>query len=175
MNLYRAGACSRRSGRNEHAQSIAEFGPTLFILFLVLFFMISMFSMLSGYASLQFACQAAAREAATAETAGLAVTRFNEVANQICGGPFGKFGGVSPQNQSALEMKIFQQDASNPDALPTQVTTGPGFTANPALVYQLQATTAAGTTIKPLFWPVTVPARASSTCVVEHPEGLSVN
>ncbi len=144
----------------------------LFVMSLVIFFMISMFSLLCGYATLNFACQAAAREAGASQTRTGARTAMQRVADQIVGGPMGVFGGITPRTSAGFNLRTFRlPDGGNPE--PFDVAPGGNLAINQSL-YSYTYVVEANYSIQPVLFPFAFAARAQSTCAVEHPEGIGL-
>lgn len=149
--------------RSARGAAIADMAVALMIMIPVLLFMISLASLACGYISLNFGCQAVAREAGAASSQAQAEQNKDRVRQQILEGPLGNFGGVKSYN---LEMVVEQaaNGSTNYGAFDGNVDpTGKVYR------YRVNATGQ----IKPLFWPTEVSLRAMATSVIEHPEGLT--
>lgn len=157
----------RRRKRNQKG-TLAEFAPTLLVLMAVLLFVVSMLSLVCGYGSLMYGCQLAAREAASSPNFATAKRNVVRIRQQIVESNFGKFGGITNAlTPDGLTLEVLQLvDGQNAAQLFT-----PGQPVNTANSYQYRVSAAYN--IKPIFWPNAFAARAESTAVVEHPEGLS--
>src|SRR3990167_1355551 len=83
--------------RSLSGSSASEFGPALFILFvIVLLPMLSLITFIAGVATVYFATNYAAREAGTSTTRFLARQNMRKARDQIIDGPFGKFCNMVP-------------------------------------------------------------------------------
>ncbi len=158
--------------RSIRGNAMVESPLALFVMSLVIFFMISMFSLLCGYATLNFACQAAAREAGASQTRTGARTAMQRVATQIIGGPMGVFGGITPRTSAGFNLRTFRlPDGGNPE--PFDVAPGGNLAINQSL-YSYTYVIEANYSIQPVLFPFAFAARAQSTCAVEHPEGIGL-
>jgi hypothetical protein len=158
----------RRRRTQTGAASIAEFAVSLFIIFPVLLIMISIASALTGYLTVNFAAQTAAREAGSASTQADATTLVNNLQNNILFGGLGKFGGV--QDGATLALAV-EQAANGTDTFTPwdNVTVAPNN-----FVYRYKVT--GNATIKPMLLPVTFQLQSPpAVSVVEHPQGLVIH
>lgn len=163
--------CLTRSLRTTRSETgggaIAEFGPALFILFvIVLLPMVGLFTFVDAAGIIYFATSTAARSAGSANTKSEAEQAMKGAANQIIGGPMGAFANLTPSNADGMELTVLQvnldSEAVSPFAPP--VDTDKNF-------YEFQVTSNYST--KPLFYPgPPIPLTFQSSSHVEHPEGL---
>lgn len=159
----------RASNYREQGYGLAEFAPALIVIIIVLFFVISVLSGVCGYGALVYGCQLASREAASAPNLMTARQHTLRIRDSVIRGPFGKFGGVrEATNGEGLSLEVVRlvdgQNAAQPWS--------PGQNIDTSSSYQYRVR--GNFLIRPLFWPVSVPAQMESTAVVEHPEGLSI-
>ena len=159
--------CRRRISAN----SLAESPLALLVMSVVILFMISMFSLLIGYATLNFASQAAAREAGSSQTRSAATAVMQRIANQILAGPLGQFGGISPKTAAGMTLRTFRAlDGATPE--PYDVASGSNIAIDQTR-YSYSYVVDARYSITPLLFPFAFPVRSQSTCAVEHPEGIA--
>lgn len=162
--------------RTSKGGSIAEFGPVLFILLVVVFLpLVGFFSFASGCATLYFATITASRNAMPALTGTDAMTNTTNTFNQIISGPFGTFGGIGTSTNSPA-LSLVTRSVTTGDTVSETPGTGSkpfaGVSVNSTNnFYQYKVTST--NTIKPLFYPGG-PITMSFTDIVtvEHPEGL---
>lgn len=170
----------RSSSRKCQGSSIAEFGPALFVLLIVVFLpLIGLCSLAEGAATVYFATARSVREAGAANTFSDADTRMRATANQIIGA-FGGFAGLSPMDagtaggQNGMQMTVLEVPTSGDHDAIDKGRGGPGshLVANTNNnFYELQVTS--NYTVRPLFWPgQPLPMKFTASCTVEHPEGL---
>ncbi|MBX9938035.1 MAG: hypothetical protein K2Y32_02215 [Candidatus Obscuribacterales bacterium] len=163
---------SKISSRGKRGGVLAESPLAFFVMSLVIFFMISMFSLLCGYATLNFACSAAAREAGSSQTKTGARAAMQRVGAAILTGPLGAFGGITPRNPSGLALRTFRvPDGGSPE--PYDVATG-GNVQVDQKIYSYTYVVDATYSIQPILFPFSFQAKAQSTCAVEHPEGIGL-
>lgn len=161
---------------NNRGSSIAEMGPVLFILFVVILLpLIGLFSFIDGVAVLALGANVVARACAPATTRVLAKAQRDSVGSKIFKGGLAAFGGLTPQDLSPSLLSL--------DVL--QITTPGGTTktfdettkvAEPIdtskYVYLYQVTAKYG--IKPLFYPgAPIQMSFKSTSAIEHAAGLN--
>ncbi len=157
--------------------AIAEFGPAMLIfVVIVLLPLIGMLTLADGVGTLYFATAQAARAAGPSNSSTEAVSNMRNMAKAIIGGPLGAFARIDPANESGMSIKILRLAVNGSTVEPfgpllplpsaSWIDTGKYF-------YEYQVT-ATGYTVSPLFWPGrAVPFTFTSSCTVEHPEGLS--
>jgi hypothetical protein len=152
--------------------SIGEFAPAMFILFVIVFLpLIGLLTFVDGAATLYFATAQAARAAGPSNTEANAVANMNAAADTLLGGPLGAFARLSPADHTGmsltvLEVSIANQTTSNYNPLNGAPDTTKNF-------YEFQVTS--NYTCAPFFFPgKPIPLSFSSSCNVEHPEGLTV-
>lgn len=159
--------CRRRTSAN----SLAESPLALLVMSVVILFMISMFSLLTGYATLNFASQAAAREAGSSQTRSAARAAMQRVANQILGGALGQFGGISPRTAAGMTLRTFRVlDGGTPEQY--DVAAGSNVAIDQTR-YSYTYVVDARYSITPLLFPFAFPVQSQSTCALEHPEGIA--
>ena len=155
--------------RNETGSSIAEFGPAMFILLvLIVPFFIAMLSYLDGAVTLYLATGAAARAAGPANTLTEAKTNVTNAATQVISGPLGAFARITPNDATGMKLKVVQVEVATQSStdFAKPVDTSKYF-------YQFQVSTQ-GYGIAPLFWMGgAFPIQFTSSCAVEHPDGLT--
>jgi hypothetical protein len=180
--------CGAKTMRRQDGSSIAEFGPVLFIFFVIVFFpLLGFFSFVDGVATIALAANAAARAAAPATTRKSAIEEMKNTGTQLIGGggkkaPLAAFANLSPADNSGLTLQILvtNNDGSQngtaigaTDDVPTVVPPdgGPPAIDTDTRYYQYRVT--ARYTVGPLFIPMQVPMEFNATSIVEHPEGLN--
>jgi hypothetical protein len=157
--------------RRISANSLAESPLALLVMSVVILFMISMFSLLTGYATLNFASQAAAREAGSSQTRTAATAAMQRVASQIIGGPLGQFGGISPKTAAGMTLRTFRVlDGGTPERY--DVAAGSNIAIDQTR-YSYTYVVDARYSITPLLFPFAFPVQSQSTCALEHPEGIA--
>jgi hypothetical protein len=162
--------------RNQHG-SLAEFGPVLFIFFVIIFFpLIGLFTFADGMATLAFCSSAAARSAASAATRQQAAINMKDTGSQLIGkdgkkAPLAAFANLTPGDNSGLTLTVCEigNDGEvkksynyNEDIPKESLENG---------VFQYQVT--ASYNVAPLFFPINPLMSFTGTAVVEHPEGLN--
>lgn len=152
--------------RHDSGSSLAEFGPALFILLvIVLLPLIGFFSFADGVATVYFASSASARSAASASTQANATANMQTTANNIIN-TFGSFAGLNPRDATGLTLQVVQVPLAGGAPAPY---TPPADTDS--FLYEYQVT--AKYTISPLFIPGgPYPVQFVTSSAVEHPEGL---
>lgn len=160
------------SERGKSGNSLAESPLALLVMSVVILFMISLFSLLTGYATLNFASQAAAREAGSSQTRSAARAAMQRISSQILGGPLGQFGGISPRTSAGMTLRTFRVlDGGTPE----QFDVAPGSNiAVDQTRYSYTYVIDARYSITPLLLPFAFPVQAQSTCALEHPEGIAI-
>jgi hypothetical protein len=155
---------TRRSTGN-----LAEFGPVLFILFIVVLLpLIAFFSFVDGVATVYFAANSAAKAAGPATTLKNAKVNVSTVGKQIIAGPLGAFASISPADDSKLALTVLQIGVKTGTS--STFTSGTIDTDNNTYEYQVTASYG----VKPLFFPGDpIPLQFTSSANVEHPEGLN--
>jgi len=159
-----------RSTRNQRG-TIAEFGPALFIGFLVMFFIIGFGFYICGVATAYFACSLAAREGATGGSRGQITTAATTAASRVANGAFGQFarlrapGGGNFTN--SLRVQFFEVNPAT--GVATEFVAG---NVNPALFYQVRVGSNYQLTI-PFMGDIR--GSTASDNVVDHAEALAVN
>ncbi len=139
---------------------------------IVIFFMISTFSLLTGYATLNFAAQAAAREAGSSQTRSAARAAMQRVTEQILAGPLGQFGGILPRTAAGMTLRTFRVlDGGTPE--PFDVAVGTNVAIDQER-YSYTYVVDARYTITPVLFPFAFQVQSQSTCAVEHPEGIAI-
>ncbi len=160
------------SVRQTSANSLAESPLALLVMSVVILFMISLFSLLTGYATLNFASQAAAREAGSSQTRSAARAAMQRIGDQILSGPMGQFGGISPKNSTGMTLRTFRVlDGGTPEQF--DVAPGSNIAVDQSR-YSYTYVIDARYSITPLLLPFAFPVQAQSTCALEHPEGIAI-
>lgn len=158
--------------RNQRAGALAEFGPVMFIFFVVIFLpLMGLFTFIEGVTTIAFATNIAAREAGTASSRTTAIANMNSVGDRLIGGPFGRFAGLTPADHNGMKLFVLQvpvaggskQEFEGTNQVPT-INTNDNF-----YEYQVRSTY----DVKPLFIPKSIPMSWASAAHVEHPNGLN--
>src|SRR5262249_31804339 len=147
-------------------------GPVMFIFFVVILLpLMGLFTFVEGVTTIAFATNIAARNCGTATTRSGAIANMNATADQIIGGPFGRFAGLTPADHTGMQLVVLQvpvtsgakQEFVGSSPVPTI------DTANNFYEYQVRSTYG----VKPLFVPKTIDMKWMSASHVEHPNGLN--
>jgi hypothetical protein len=163
---------SRNNARATKGSALAESPLALFVMTIFLFFMISMFSLLTGYATLYFATQSAAREAGASQTSTAARAAVQRTCEAIIAGPLGQFGGISPKTSAGMTIRAFRViDGGNPE--PIAISAGGNVVVDQTR-YSYTYVIDSRYSITPVLFPIAFPVQAQSTCAVEHPEGIAL-
>lgn len=148
--------------------SIAEFGASLMIIIPVLLLFISLASLTTGYVTLNYACQIAARDCGASPSGAPDKIQsiMNNVTNSVLKGPLGTFGCV---NEPALTASV--EWAANGSATYVARTYGSktAIDAN-ANIYRYHVI--GKCKLRPLFWPKSLDMQADAIAFVENPRGL---
>lgn len=149
-----------------HGASIAEFGASLFIIIPVFLLFISLASLTTGYVTLNYACQVAARACGTSPTSSASKiqTIMTNVSDGVLKGPLGTFGCV---NEPKLEAQV--EWAANGQKNFAPFISGSTIDAS-SNIYRFHVT--GKCKIRPLFWPKAIDAQADAISFVENPRGL---
>lgn len=160
--------------RSERAGALAEFGPVMFIFFIIILLpLMGLFTFIEGVATIAFATQVAARECGTATTRAQAKANMEAAAAQIIGGPFGQFAHISPPDASGMELVVLEIPIGSGQKNEYKGTTPvPNIDTN-ANFYEYQVRSEKYT-VTPLFVPQAIPVQWTSASHVEHPNGLNV-
>lgn len=154
--------------------SIAEMGPVLLVLFVVVLFpLVGLFSFIDGVAILALAANVGARNAAPTTTRTQAIAQVAQVRDQLLTGGFASFGGITPNDRgltlSVLEIQGNGAGTTKSFSGTTPVSPAPDVTKN---VYLYQVT--AKYDIKPMFCPTTFSNMTfSATSAIEHIRGIN--
>jgi hypothetical protein len=161
-----------KRSRSTKASSLAESPLALFAMTLVIFFMISILSLLTGYATLNFATQVAAREAGSSQTRTAARAAMQRTTEQVFGGPLGQFGGISPRTAAGMTLRTFRVlDGGAPE--PFDLAAGANVTVDQTR-YSYTYVVDGRYSITPVLFPFAFQVESQSTCAVEHPEGIAI-
>src|SRR5438094_8319410 len=93
---------SARRNRSQFGGSLAEFGPVLFIFFIIVFFpMLGLFSFVDGMVTLTFCTSVAARNCASAGTRQQALIEMQDAGKSLIGdsgtkAPLAAFANLTP-------------------------------------------------------------------------------
>jgi len=163
----------RRHQRSASGQEIAEFGPALFIFFIIVFFpLLTFFTFLWGVGTCAVVAQVAARDAGTGSTLAQARANMTEACDLLlpAQGGIGSLSGISPPGDSGVTLTVLEVPIQSGD--PRVWNPGdPVDTTNNFYEFEVAVTKL----ISPLFVPqqftrnFTYAARAH----VEHPNGLN--
>ncbi|GEM_PF-2964269 len=161
----------KQTGRAGTGAQVAEFGPVLFVLFIVILIpFLALLSFLDGLAVVTWAVNQAARAAGPAQSRSAAQAAVAAVGDQILGGPLGAFARVTPRDHTGLKLVVLQIPSTSGGASEFPPGATPDTTHN---FYEYQVT---GTyLINPLFLPQLFksPVTFTSSAACENPNGLS--
>ena len=162
--------------RSLSGSSASEFGPALFILFvIVLLPMLSLITFIAGVATVYFATNYAAREAGTSTTRFLARQNMYAARDQIINGPFGKFcnmvadGGDDDKGMELRTVRVGILAGSEDKPFAGTFPQNQVNSSNHFFQYKVVSTYK----VKPLFYPGEIPVQFNSTIAVEHREGIN--
>ncbi len=170
MNVQFWRQCKTRS---QKASALTEFGPVLFILFIVILLpLMGLFTFVCGVTTIAFATNVAARDCGTASTRSAAILNMKSIANRIIGGPFGKFSGLTPSDDSGMQLVVLEIGVTSGGGKTEFVGTAPITNINTTdNFYEYQVRSTYG--VKPLFIPKSIQMNWVSASHVEHPNGLN--
>jgi len=158
--------------RSQRAGALAEFGPVMFIFFVIILLpLMGLFTFIEGATTIAFATNVCARDCGTATTRSGAIANMQARANQIIGGPFGQFAGLTPPDATGMQLVVLEipVSAGNKTEYIGNSPIGTIDTTNNFYEYQVRS----NYSIKPLFIPNAVPMKWNSASHVEHPNGLN--
>ncbi len=164
--------------RSQTGSGTAEFGPAMFILFvLIVMPLIGMFFLVEGAATVYFATNYAAREAGTGTTRYWARENMWAARDRIMNGPLGQFSNITPfaEGMKFRAVRIRMSDDNIDEN--SSFSAFPG-TPDPSL-YIYQYKVISDYKIKVPFIPEFISGniqphmRFVATVHVEHPEGIN--
>jgi hypothetical protein len=158
--------------RSERAGALAEFGPVLFIFFIIVLLpLMGLFTFIDGVATVAFATSVAARECGTATTRAQAIANMQAAADKIIGGPLGKFAKISPSDSSGMSLFVLEIPVGTGSRTEYEGTNQIANIDTNSNFYEYQVRSKYEVT--PLFVPKAFEINWASASHVEHPNGLN--